>query len=98
MITGSVNATSLPANLTGPDLDASTEEALRCVRENGYALIPNALTLDECHSYMSRMDRLAKSSKTYIGGYLRESNILERDISFSELLDHQKPFQSSKHY
>ena len=53
----------------------------------GYAILPDVLTGQECQYYIQLIKRLAEKSKTYLGGYLREPNIIERDIGFSDLMD-----------
>jgi hypothetical protein len=66
--------------------------AIEQIKENGFVLIADALTSEECEKFRQFVFKMAKSSKTYSGGYLRESNILEREIGFSELLDHSKTY------
>ncbi len=70
--------------------------ALEAVRRDGYVLIPGVLSEQECDHYSGLMMGLAKKSKTYIGGYLRESDILEKDIGFSQLMDHPRTYPVAK--
>jgi hypothetical protein len=77
-------------------LSPEHREAVKAVRENGYVLIPDALTAKECEYYIGLMAGVAKKSKTYIGGYLRASDIMESDIGFSKLLDHPSMYPIAK--
>ena len=83
---------SSPLDILSPE----HREAVKAVRENGYALIPDALTAKECEYYIGLMAGVAKKSKTYIGGYLRASDIMESDIGFSKLLDHPNTYPIAK--
>jgi ectoine hydroxylase len=87
-------------NLSPADaLDALTPEqrrAAEAVRTDGYVLLPNVLSPTECAHYSELMRELAKKSKTYIGGYLRESDILEKHIGFAALMDRPETFPIAK--
>ncbi len=72
------------------------QSALEAVKKDGYVLIPNVLTQSECDYYTGLMYALAKKSKTYVGGYLRESDIMEKELGFSKLLDHPDTYPIAK--
>ncbi len=72
------------------------QSAVEAVKSNGYVLIPDAISQQECEYYSDLVLRLAKKSKTYIGGYLRESDILEKELGFSKLLDHPDTYPIAK--
>jgi ectoine hydroxylase len=91
---------SAPSNFSAPNgTTGLTPEHLRAidaVKAEGYVLIPDVLGPAECDHYSALMLGLAKKSKTYIGGYLRESDILEKDIGFSNLMDHPRTYPAAK--
>ena len=72
------------------------QRAVEAVKADGYVLIPNALTPQECDYYSELELALGKKSKTYIGGYLRESDIMEKEFGFSKLLDHPSTYPIAK--
>jgi len=72
-------------------------KAVEAVRANGFVLIPDVLSQRECDYYVTLISELAKKSKTYIGGYLRESDIMEKQLGFSKLLDHPDTYPIAKH-
>ncbi len=63
------------------------DRAIDSFNKNGYGVIENVLSDDECQKYISLIKSTAEKSKTYLGGYLRESNLLESNIGFADLLD-----------
>ena len=71
--------------------------AVEAVRTNGFALLPNVLSQQECDYYSGLISELAKKSKTYIGGYLRESDIMEKQLGFSKLLDHPDTYPIARY-
>jgi ectoine hydroxylase len=85
-----------PAGNILDSLSTKHQDAVKAVRENGYVLIPDALTPSECEYYIGLTQAVAKKSKTYIGGYLRASDIMESQIGFSKLLDHPSTYPIAK--
>ncbi len=83
-----------PSPLEG--LRPEHREAIEAIRRDGYVLIPGVLSAEECAEYSALMDELGKKSKTFSGGYLRESDILEKQIGFSKLLDHPATYPIAK--
>lgn len=64
------------------------DKALKDFAVNGYGIIENVFSNSECENLLSSIKNVAKKSKTYLGGYLRESNIIEKDLTFAELINH----------
>src|SRR5580693_7557651 len=85
-----------PAGSIIETLRADHQRAVEAVRRDGYVLIPDVLTARECDYYSGLQLALAKKSKTYIGGYLRESDIMEKEFGFSKLLDHPDTYPIAK--
>jgi ectoine hydroxylase len=85
-----------PAGSIIETLRADHQRAIEAVRRDGYVLIPDVLTAQECDYYSGLQLALAKKSKTYIGGYLRESDIMEKEFGFSKLLDHPDTYPIAK--
>ncbi|HEX3850050.1 MAG TPA: phytanoyl-CoA dioxygenase family protein [Polyangiaceae bacterium] len=71
-------------------------QAIEAIKRDGYVLLPNVLSPAECDTYTGLMQDLAKMSKTYIGGYLRESDILEKQVGFAKLMDHPDTYPIAK--
>jgi ectoine hydroxylase-related dioxygenase (phytanoyl-CoA dioxygenase family) len=71
-------------------------QAIDAIKRDGYVLLPNVLSSAECDTYTGLMQDLAKMSKTYIGGYLRESDILEKQVGFAKLMDHPDTYPIAK--
>ena len=65
------------------------EKEIASFKKQGFLIIENALSSEEVSFYKTAVDELAKR-KTGLSGavYLRESDIIELDLRFSELLDH----------
>jgi len=66
--------------------------AIETIKREGFVLLPNVLTQAECDHYAGLMQKLGERSKTYIGGYLRESDIVEKQLGFSKLLDRPETY------
>lgn len=66
--------------------------AIEAIKRDGYVLLPGVLSRAECDEYSELMQKLAGKSKTYIGGYLRESDIVEKELGFSKLLDRPETY------
>lgn len=63
---------------------------------DGYSVIENIFSPDECENLIKKIKKIANQSKTYTGGYLRESNIIELDLSFANLINHPVMMQICK--
>ncbi len=83
---------NLPVEQELERLTAEQRRAFEAIRTDGYVLLPNVLSPAECEHYAGLMNELAKRSKTYIGGYLRESDILEKNVGFAKLMDRAETF------
>ena len=66
----------------------TTDDYVNRFDEQGFILIPGVLSAEECAHYIGLINHIAERSPTFSGGYLREANVIEQHIGFSELLDH----------
>jgi len=61
-------------------------------KKDGFIVLPDVLSSSEINEYILAIDKIAAKSKTFIGGYLRESNIIEKDLIFADLINHSTTF------
>lgn len=69
------------------------DDSISSFNENGYGVLEDVLSNEECDKLIRLIKETAEKSKTYIGGYLRESNLLEQNIGFAELMDNEVVLQ-----
>jgi len=65
-------------------------------KSDGFSIIENVFSSEECENLIKKIIKVANQSKTYTGGYLRQSNIIELDLSFANLINHPVIMEISK--
>ncbi len=92
-------ARTTPSNGNGQandTLDPAQRAAFETVRKEGYVLLPDALSSAQCERYTKLMYDVAKRHKTYVGEYLRASDLISAEFGFTELLDYPATYPIAK--
>ena len=60
-------------------------------QDDGFIIIENALSRSDIEGYIAAIERVASADETYTeGGYYGAENIVERDPSLADLIDHPR--------